>query len=295
MANSISHDRIYKITSIGRPLDPSYATNKAVLLLMPVAGIAAVAAAFLRGASGPEIATAALAGVIVIFGAWALARELVPDDNLTAFVSMGLAFATLLVVDSPGLLFLFATLFLVRIVNRSVGLPARITDSIIVVLLIVLAIYSTHSPLFGIVGALAFTFDAIIRDGQRHQLVFAALCLAGSGIYGIQYGIGVDDPMPFPAGVMWLVVTVSVVYAATILLTRRIESLGDVTGAPLSLSRVRAGMVISLLAASQALILGASGVNIASMVWATLTGVAVGGVRRFFWQAAVDRLKSRRD
>ena len=120
MANSINRDGIYKITSIGRPLDPSYVTNKAVLLLMPAAGIVAAAASVFRDASGLQIAASALAGVIVVFGTWALARELVPDDNPTAFVSMGLALATLLVVDSPNLLLLFVTLFLVRIVNRSV-------------------------------------------------------------------------------------------------------------------------------------------------------------------------------
>ncbi len=41
-------------------------------------------------------------------------------------------------------------------------------------------------------------------------------------------------------------------------------------------------MVIGLLAASQTLILGPSGVNAASIVWATLAGVAVAGVRTSF-------------
>lgn len=285
MANSIDQHRIYKRTSIARPLDPSYATNKAVLRLMPLAGIAVGAAAALRGANGPQIAGAVIAGVIVVFGAWALARELVPDDNPTAFVSMALAFTTLLVVDSPSLWLLVATLFLVRIVNRSVGLPARMTDSILVMVLTVAAAYSTHSPLFGVVGGLAFALDAMMRGGQRHQWMFAAMCMAGAGIYGFQNGLGVDGAASFSVVGLGLVAIVGIVYAAMIPLTRRIDSTGDATGAPLSLSRVRGGMFIGLLAASQALLLGPSGVEAASIVWATLAGVTVGGVRRIWMRA----------
>ena len=282
MADPMNQHRIYRLTSIGRPLDRSYATNRAVSRLMPLAGIAAGAAAALRGDSGAQIAVAVLAGVIVVFGAWALARELVPDDNPAAFLSMVLAFATLLLVDSPSLLLLVATLLLVRIVNRSVGLAARISDSILAVGLNISAIYSTHSPLLGVVGALAFAFDALLRDGQRHQWVFAALCLAGTGVFGLQHGIGVGDAAPLPGLVLGSVAAISVLYVVMITLTRRIDSSGDATGAPLSLSRVRGGMVIGLLAASQALILGPSGVNAASIVWATLAGVAVARVRTSF-------------
>jgi len=284
MADPMNQHRIYKLTSIGRPLDRSYATNRAVSRLMPLAGIAAGAASALRGGSGAQITAAVLAGVIVVFGAWALARELAPDDNPTAFVSMALAFATLLLVESPSLLLLVATLLLVRIVNRSVGLAARISDSILVVGLVITAIHSTHSPLFGAVGALAFAFDAILRDGRRHQWAFAASCLAGAGIYGLLHGIGVENSESFPPLVLGLVGGVSVLYVAMIPWTRRLDSTGDATGAPLSLSRVRGGMVIGLLAASQTLILGSSGVKTASLVWATLAGVAVGGVTRFWGQ-----------
>lgn len=75
MANSIDQHRIYKRTSIARPLDPSFATNKAVLRLMPLAGIVAGAATALGGANGPQIVGAVLAGVIVVLGAWAVSQR----------------------------------------------------------------------------------------------------------------------------------------------------------------------------------------------------------------------------
>ena len=38
----MAYHRIYKYTSIGRPLDPAYVSNKAVLILMPVGAALAV-------------------------------------------------------------------------------------------------------------------------------------------------------------------------------------------------------------------------------------------------------------
>lgn len=281
-AQTMTQHRIYRITSIGRPLDPSYPTNKAVFLLMPVAAVIAGTVTGLGGADAAEIAIAALTAVAVVFGSWALARELAPDDNAFAFVSMAFAFVTALFVDSSSLLLLFTTLFLVRIVNRSVGLPARVTDCLAVALLAVWAVYSTDSPLLGVVAALAFVFDALLRAGQRHQWMFAALCLAGAGGAVWHQGGALQEMAPLDPTFKWLIAVVTVAYAATILSTRRVESTGDATGTPLSVSRVRAGMWIGLLVALQALINGTSGFIGSTLVWATLAGIALGGVKRLF-------------
>lgn len=264
---------------MGRPIDPSYATNRAVLWLMPAGGALAALAWVLQGRGEPSAAgTAALVGAAVVFGAWALTRELAPDDNPAAFVSVGLGVATWLLVDAPRLLLLFATLFLVRVVNRTVGLPARLPDSIAVAGMTVWAALTGSGPLLGVVGALAFAGDAVLGDGRRRQLVFAALCLAGAGVAVHRHGLGPADPASWMAVSVWLIAIVGVAYALTIVRTRRVGSLGDATGTPLSLSRVRAGMAIGLLVALQALSAGAAGLQSASLVWASLAGVALGRV-----------------
>ncbi len=270
---------VYRVTSIGRPLDPNYPTNKAVLFLMPLAGLIAGAAAGLRGADAPQVGLGALTGALVVFGAWALGRELAPDHHAVAFAGMTFAFIAFVVVGSPSLILLFATLFLVRIVNRSVGWPARLTDSITVFLLIVWVLYSTRNVLLGVVGALAFLLDAVLRDAKRQQFAFAVLCLAASGAWAFQHGPRFD-PGALGNPLRWMVITVSVGFGLAILRTRRVSSAGDVTGVPLSLSRVRAGMLIGLLMALAPLAVGADGVEASSPVWAALSGVLLQGLAR---------------
>ena len=127
-----------RFTSIARVLDPRYPTNRAVLLLLaPAAGIAG-AMALLRGSGLPETALSALFGAAAALAGWAFARELAPDLERLAFLGMLLTFGAFLAVESSSLLLLFAAQFLVRVVNRSVGLPARIVDSVFVAGLTVL-------------------------------------------------------------------------------------------------------------------------------------------------------------
>ena len=40
-----------------------------------------------------------MGGLLVVFGCWALARELAPDDNPGAFIGMAFAFASFLLLD----------------------------------------------------------------------------------------------------------------------------------------------------------------------------------------------------
>lgn len=159
----MAYHRLHKYTSIGRPLEPRYPSNKAVLLLLPVGAVIGAVSAWTGGASAVEALQQALVFALVVFGSWALARELDPDDHLAAFISMAVAVLAALVVKDPGLLIVFATLGLVRIVNRTTGLVARMSDSILCVGLALLVMYSTSSPFYGLVAALAFILDGSLR------------------------------------------------------------------------------------------------------------------------------------
>jgi hypothetical protein len=274
----MASDRIYRITSIGRPLDPAYRTNRAVLLLLPLAGAVASAVAAMRGAGFLEIFIAGLVGVAVALGSWALARELAPDDDPAAFLSMAYAYAAFLALGPPSLLLLFTGLLLVRIVNRSTGLPARIGDSVIVCALTLWTVHATQSPLLGLVGALAFGFDAVLPDRLRRQWFFAGLCL-GAGLWRFVLGSGLDDLTLLGLGTSyWLAAVIGVVYLVAYLRTRSVASVGDVTGTKLSVARVRAGMAIGLLVPVQAFVAGPA--VLSSALWATLAGVGVGSVIR---------------
>ena len=189
----MAYHRIYRYTAIGRPLDPSWPSNKAVLVLMPLGAVLGAAAAWTAGAAGVDLLLAAVELLLIVFASWALARELDPDDSPAAFISMAVAVAVALAVADPGILVVFATLGLVRIVNRSTGMTARKSDSVLVVLLVFLVMYSQQSPFFGAVAALAFILDGSLKQPLRHQWIFALLCLGsvreifGSGtLFGMQ-------------------------------------------------------------------------------------------------------------
>lgn len=262
-------------------------TNRAVILLMPVGALIMAIAGMLQGHDWMQIAGSALTGAVAVFGSWALARELSPDDNTAAFIGMFLAFATLR-FDIPSLLFLFTALFMVRMVNRSTGLPARYLDSFVVLGLTFWATYEMETPGLGLVGALAFVLDGQLRDGQRHQWGFAFLSIAGAVFVFDRFGMGAADPEAFSTLDTWLIASVTIIYVAIALLLHRVRSVGDATGVPLSTSRVRAAMFVGLLAASQALVHGATGFEQVSLVWATLAGVSLGGIRRMLFVSAPD-------
>ena len=76
---------------------------------------------------------------------------------------MALALLAALLIESPGILVVYVTLGLVRMVNRSSGLAAKRSDSIAMMVLSIVVVYSTQSPLFGAVAALAFFLDGSLK------------------------------------------------------------------------------------------------------------------------------------
>ena len=279
----MAYHRIYKYTSIGRPLEPAYPSNKAVLILLPLAALLGAIAAWMDGQSGVQLLQPALSFLLIVFGAWALARELDPDDHAAAFISMAAAVFAALIVDSPGILIVFTTIGLVRIVNRSTGLVARMGDSVIVMLLSLLVIYSTKSPFFGVVAALAFFLDGSLKEPLRHQWVFGLVCLGGTIVYMVDHDIGLGHLSPPDALFEWLALLFLLIFALNTLLLKKVHSKGDINGKKLDLSRVRGGMAVGLLAALQ----GIMHPDEVVIIVATIAGICIGMAFRKGFKAPV--------
>ena len=247
----MAYHRIYKYSSIGRPLDPKFRTNQVVLALMPAgAGLGAVTA-WLGGQSGEQVLLQAMHFFLIVYCSWALARELDPDDHVAAFISLAIALFAALTVASPGILIVFATLGLVRIVNRSTGLAARQLDSVIVMLLAIAVIYSVQSPYFGLVAALAFILDGSLKEPLRRQWIYALVCFGGTIVYLVDHDVGLIN-LAVPDSLFgWLALLFLLIFALNTLLLKEVHSRSDVNGATLDLSRVRGGMVVGLMAALQ--------------------------------------------
>ena len=268
---------LYRFTSIARTLNPRHPTNLTVLLLLPAAAGVAGAMALMRGSGLPDIAQAAFFGAVAAAAGWAFARELAPDLERLAVLGLLLTFGAFLTVESSSLLLLIAVQFLVRIVNRSVGPPARVIDSVFVAALTVWSAWSGTFPGLGLVGALAFGLDASMKERLRRQWFFAGVCLAATWFCLDRQGPSwTPDTLPAIAAGLLLIVTVA--YGLTVRRTRRVASLADATGMPLSSTRVRAGMAVGLLAGLQALSRGQAGLEAGAQVWAVLAAVPLGAL-----------------
>jgi hypothetical protein len=201
-----------------------------------------------------------------------LARELNPDDKPAAFIGMGVAMFAAIAVAFPGILIVYATIGLVRIVNRSSGLAARKTDSIIVMLLAIWVIYATESPFFGAVAALAFVLDGSLREPLRAQWVFGLICFGGTVVYMVDHDTGFAL-LSSPTSLFgWLSVLFLLLFALDTLLLKKVHSKGDVNGRPLDAARVRGGMVIGLTAALQ----GIDRPDSVVMIVAVIAGIGIG-------------------
>jgi hypothetical protein len=268
----VKNYRVYQYTSIGRPLDPAWPSNRAVLFLLPLAAVLGAALAWAQGGSLGEVLLRALNVALVLFVTWALARELDPDDPSVAFISLAVGVLVAVTMESPAVLAAFAALGLVRIVNRSTGLAARKTDSVLLALLAIGVIYWTESPLFGGVAALAFVLDGSLKDPLRHQWAFALVCLGGMVVYMVDHDMGLGASGVPDSLFEWLSVLFLLMFALDTILTRNIRSRGDVSNRPLDLKRVRGGMVVGLLAALQ----GLGRPESVAVIVAAIAGICIG-------------------
>jgi hypothetical protein len=275
--------RIYRFTSIARPPDPAETAMRIVLYLLPVAALLGAVLAWRDGAGLADIAREAVLFALALYGSWALARELDPDDTPAAFLAAAAALLAMSLVAAPGLLIVYVTLGLVRTVNRSSGLEARHTDSIVLAALSIGLIYASASPLFGLVAALAFILDGSLRDPLRRQWLFGLICIGATIVYLVDHGfdlarIGVPDSL-----FEWLGLLFIVIFALDTALLRRVRSRGDVGHRPLDRNRVRGGMTVGFLAALQGLTTPGDVV----LLVAVLAGLCVGIALRKSFRAPV--------
>lgn len=275
--------RIYSLTSIGRPVDWKVPTNRAmVIALAPVAAMA-LATAVLKDHTPIEVLSFTIAVVIAAFGGWALGRELEPDDQSAAFVSM--AFVVLIcLLLSPAdaawsLLVLITTLGLVRQVNRTTGLQARMSDSVVLMVLMLAVTYGTYNPFFPLAAAVSFALDGYLANPLRRQIVFALLALGGTVVYMVDHDLGLSAYAAPQSLAQWMAALFAVWFGLNILLKRHCSSRCDVGARPLNVGRVRGGMLV----ATVVLIQGLPSVSEVALVAAAIAGLCISsGLRRSF-------------
>jgi hypothetical protein len=269
--------RLSDITAVGRSLDLRYPTNLAIGVLSLVVGAAGAAANLLSGANMPESALWGIGAAFAVFLSWALGRELDPDHDLSAFVGAGLMVVALLLSELPALMVIFWLVVALRVVNRTVGLPARPLDSLALLGLGGWLTWQGHW-IAGVMTTVAFLLDGLLARPLRYHLVLSGVAFAGTVVLSILHGDmamegGPTIPVAISAAVM------AALFLMVIATSRELQTACDATGERLDPGRVRAAQILALLTALlYAWWGGIAGVEALSPLWAAMLGVALYGV-----------------
>ncbi len=269
-----------QFSGIARPVDPAYATNRAILV---VTVAVVVATGLIVGFGETDWIAASGEGLLMglaVFLAWALGRELDPDRDSAAFLGAGLTIAGVVAFGSPSIAPLLALLLAVRVVNRTTGLPASLGDR---AGLLALSVWlgARGEPIYLMATAAALMLDGRLtspRDRLNLSLGVAALA-AAVGLVVSGYGRPLE-PHPFAilsAG------AIAVLFIPAIHDVRRLSTRCDDTDEPLTTPRVRAGQLIALGAGVLATVWhGPTGLIALLPLWAAIVGAGIGRLSGIF-------------
>jgi hypothetical protein len=262
------------VTALGRLPDPSYPTNRTISILALVVAIAGMIVRLLSGAVLFKSALWGIGAGFALFLTWALGREIDPDHDLSAFVGAGLVFIALLLFDSPSLLVVLWLLLLLRLVNRTVGLPAKPLDSLAVLGLGAWLTWQGYW-IVGLMTAAAFMLDGLLSPPLRRHLFVSGLALITSVVLSIFHpDVAMKGGSTMP--VIIASVAIAGLFLLVILTSREIQAVGDATGKRLNARRVQAAQVLALLTALFfAWWAGTSGVVVLLPLWAAVVGVGL--------------------
>jgi len=210
-----------------------------------------------------------------VFLAWAICRELDPDHDFSAFISAGMALAGSLIFFPPSYLVLFWILLSVRMINRTTGLAAGTGDSMVLIILGGLAVFTRQNWIIGLATGVYFLLDAILPEGRKIQFLFAAVQFIIVAIAGY-----ILDPAGFDP---WLSDFLLVIIIAAVLLAlpfiysyKDVVSTGDHTGTRLSPARLMTGQIsVIILLLLLVWLEGNSGFQALLPVWTAFFSAAV--------------------
>lgn len=268
---------VTRFSSIGRPVDPDWPTNRAIVW---VTALVTLGYAVIELLLGHAVLASLIAGVLAglaVFLAWALGRELDPDRDVAAFAGAALALAARALLGPPSLVAVVLVLLALRVVNRTVGPPARITDTLAILAIAAWVAWGAGDWLVLLALALAFFLDAALRSPYRLHVVAGGAALALAGV-AFERGGGAGL---FPGGSVLTLVAFALLlpFSRVMSASRSPSAVTDVGGRPLSAERVRAAQALGLLLVVAAIALeGRAGLARLSPLWAAAAGAGLYGI-----------------
>jgi hypothetical protein len=245
-----------------------------MMTLALIVAMAGVAFHLLSGVALLESAQWGVGAGFAVFFAWALARELDPDHDLSAFVGVAPMLAGLVLLGQPSLLVLLWLMLTLRVVNRTTGLRAKPVDSLGYLGLGGWLTWQGHW-IAGLMTAVAFMVDGLLPTPLRHHLWLSGLALVATVVLSIFHGAMAMESGP-TLPVVISVVGMAGLFLVVIATSRESQAVGDATGKPLSPRRVQAAQALALLIGLlYAWWGGGSGVVALLPLWAAMVGVAL--------------------
>ncbi|UFP96238.1 hypothetical protein [Gloeobacter morelensis] len=264
--------KLSDLTAIGRPVDLSYPTNRAIALLAAVTTFGGSVFQLFMGAPWLQSGLWGLTAGIAVFLAWAIARELDPDKDLAAFVAAGLAMVGVALWGLPNLAVLFWLLLVVRVVNRSTGLSVQWSDSLAVLALGSWLAFQGNWA-YAALTAVALWLDSQLMPANRGQVAFAAVGAALT-LLALVFGEAAPNAgISLAAGAVAM--GLAAVFLPVLVGSSRLVSVGDEDGETLVPIRVQAAQALALAAGIEiALWSGVAGLTAVAPFWAAVLGTA---------------------
>jgi len=273
----------YQVSNLARSLDPDFPTNRAVLILVPAISGLAAAYSWIAGSAVPEALLMGVRTGLASFTTWAITREIDPDHSGSAFLSMAFGTACAMLLPGVHLLLAFWLMALLRIINRTTGLPARWLDSLVIAGFSLWLLWS-YDWLLGIFTGTVFFLDSAMSDPlPRHRyfgLAFMLLGVLGRLLAPAQPAHALDARWTWMAGASSLAFLPLLVHSA------RIESTGDLTGRKLDPHRVQAAQLLLILCTALLLARTPSGLEAGLLPLASILGAGLYDLGRSVWGLA---------
>lgn len=187
--------KITQLSGLARPVDISYRSNRNMLLVFL---LALIAGSVYQLVIGNELLDSLWWGVqaaFVVFLSWALGRDLDPDINATAMLSIPLSLAAFYFYGDFNWLLLLEFLVLMRIGSHVCGQSVKIADAVLVIGLAAFLAWR-GDYIIGFALTVTFVADYQFRPPHKNSLWYAvaaflltivAIIFSPDGDYSFSY------------------------------------------------------------------------------------------------------------
>ena len=278
------------MSALMRPVDWHYPTNRAIILIALGVFVSGTAFQVFQGTAFLTSAGWGLSAGLAVFLAWALTRELDPDHDLAAFVAAVLTLAGIVIWGlNSSLLLMLWLIEAVRVLNRSVGLPVQLFDSLLLLGLGGWMVWQGY-PEVGALTAVVFFVDDRLNSHSRQAKVMVWLSLLLSlGLTLLRPSERLELGTGLPLAMIAGLVVSGALFTWVIGGSHTPRAVCDVGGSRLHGACVQAGQILGLVTAVVFVArYGQMGFDLALPLWAALLGAGLFRLGRTVFGSFVD-------